>query len=945
MSNLSFARLWFCVGFLVALPGPWVNAFDAVTVEPIKPLLNDSITTIAHVHHTVFVPSTASRDAVQWRMLDESLLPTEANNLADVVSMIQMMDAAGFDAIVLRAHMDAVDFYMQAIEASGTAMKLVPLYNAEILARLSTNIDGWEGFYEKIKELCKKYYQDPRLYREEGRPVIYMYRACNDAFTPKSYEDLSHALTDAGFPIHLIGAFQPIKLQKREDPVAYLKPYAQQMGFFTWATPTEYKTANQQLYLQAMQGLGNRRFHATVSPGKWRAEMAQWYPSRGTKTFRKQIALAISGQPNAINFESWDDFSELEHLAPTMENDGALLELMTYLINGKGIQPTSIPRIFLSYPREVLRGRILDVEVLALPCNRHQKLLVRFEDQQGRVLKTFKPQTINRNSATALTFHMPTHDVDTSRAVYPIITLKDENSSHTYQGTGYLRIRTGILENQYDRHLSLHKLAEIPTLDFTINNAKPSSMINLKADQPIEASINIHSKTKLRRVDLIRNNMFPVHAWEPANPNTASGTRGIAVSWFTPASGFNQPYDFSGILTLNHGKILKGFMGRPSADQPCDIKPDHAQKIQWENKANANRIVIRTQMNDADQFRLSFPAFKKQWDFTWSDLTKRPFIQYQLSDHTIINIQRIDAPFGLARSLDKKNVTGQCTIDDTPNASPLDTYSIRVVDMNGKLYRSPAVWVKHSNQTRNITVPIWCEESKQVRHASLPEYEVPSNLWEFTEGSGSSAFCSNLTYGRRHWGCGGWGFTASLGGSPLRAGGFAVEGMPTWTTIKNTPMLHFDGNDRFSIPPGVLPIGAMTLQMRIKPIFTGKRAMLIDGLPMLRLYMEADGRLRVEDYTTQQQRTAFRSQTAIHDGQWATIALVNDLQTLTIYINGKPTGAIKRIIAPEVRLSKPLHVGTRQVTRDQFKEGFQGILSGMHITAQALSPEQFLLKP
>ena len=916
------------------VPGP------RTTREIINPLDIGDVDLMVHAHHTSHLPSSISRNAVRWRRADETLVPTTGDDFADIVAMTRMMAANGVDGIMIRAHMTAMEAFLKAAEASGTDVGIAALYNLGALGTAGRDANGWEYLHDKAREMLDVYGDHPNLYRQDGKVVIYVYRAGSGLISAEGYGKVRKSLSEAGYNVLMLGAFHAHKVARRADPVGYLKPFAEHMGFFTWASELEPKRQNQKTFLAASAEAGQQAFHATVSPGKWRPELGHWIPQHGTKAFRRHLRLALSGRPQVINFESWDDLSELEHLEPTMENPGVLLDLAAFM-TGTQTGASWPPRLYLSYPREILVGQVLEIEVLGLPSPHDVELSLTLEDASGTVLLRYPAETIRRAQSEALTFHFPTAGCSQRNAIFPVLTARGNGEERRYEGAGYIRLRGSRRHNHYQRHVALHRLA--PVDNVTLNVVGGASGAEVIGGDRRQVELSVKSPATLQRVELIKNNLLPVYGYDARGQVDADKKR-LAVTWRCGAPGIKaESYNYSGSLTVSQGRILRANIVRSAWDEPSEL-PVSGRTTRWENTNRENRVELLLEAADDVTATLAFPGYGKEFAFSWNDLTTGPFLEFRLSNRSLVKVESLEGPIGLPAAIGETTVRDEFTLSRQPGEPPVTSYYVRILDEQGRLYRSRPVWVRHAAGSSVEFVRIWDADNRRMARVPMWTDDIAASVWPLDEGKGRRGFDRGNSYALPHSGMGGWRLAAELGGTVLRTGGYAGDGEPSWVKTDAGTALRFDGDDRLYLPPRAIPLGEMTFEMVVRPEAQQEQAMLLSADWHYWVWLTSKGHVGVRRFTGKGgESRELMSDRILETGQWAHLAVVNTLRELRLYLNGEPIAATALPLPPRDQEPHPARIGARQRRLAKFKDGFRGDIESIALTGRALKPAVFQL--
>ena len=918
----------------------------AVERQVVDPIFTGDKDFVLHFHHTAHMPSSMARRGRFTRRADTTLVAASGDYLKDLKKMVRMAAAQGVDAIINNM---ALPLYLEAAE--GTEVGIIPMINTGSLGSRHWKIDSWKPVYKRFREFFGEHYDHPGLYRKGGKVVIGVFRAGN-ILTPDDWREVKAALRNDGYETMILPHFQPHRLLRRKDTEERLRGYVDALdGLLSWRTGEQTKRKILPLYRKMIDQFpqGDKYFFILESTGYWRPEKGWWTPKRGTREFREQLRLAMQlGNPDAIGIESWDDYSENHHIQPSMENHTAVYELTGYLL-GNHTAPTSEARILLSYRKEVRVGETLEVEALLLPCEKDVSVRLDLRDGTGRELRSYPAQVVKAGRAEALIYRFPTGDLAERRAILPVVQVEGAGlETRHYEGAGAVRLRTGRMQVPYTRHVSLHKIPELATCSLSIAGAGAGEEVNVSGEKPVE--IVVDSPRALRRVEVIKNNMFPVYSYA-SDRARGDSEAGLGIAWSCPLPGLpEESYNYAGHLDVENGEFLEAHTVRPHGAASVESP----QRLAWNhgNTVRINHVACRLRTNDDTVFRLTFPGYDREMSFSWTELNRVPFLEYTLSSHSSVKVRRLHTATGMPEKMNAKRIRDQFVLRPDSGEPPVNMYTLRVVDDQNNLYRTPPVWVRRCSEKGTRNIRIWDEERGAARTVPARQCDLDESFWPMEEGAGRYAFDRGSSHGLRHLGMGGWGFAAELGGSYLRDGGYDPAGEPEWVSAADGRALKFAGDDRLYFSPRVLPQGEFTFEMNMQPERFGKEMqVLISAAPGLWMRLLPSGRVQVLFRTRHAGRLALASEDALETGRWHHLAVVFNLETLTLYIDGKRAARTDKVggAAPFMsgKMSYLAHVGADRSGSQQsgYANTFEGLIESMYCVAYALRAENFRLLP
>ncbi|MAX25642.1 MAG: hypothetical protein CMJ19_14175 [Phycisphaeraceae bacterium] len=175
-----------------------------------------------------------------------------------------------------------------------------------------------------------------------------------------------------------------------------------------------------------------------------------------------------------------------------------------------------------------------------------------------------------------------------------------------------------------------------------------------------------------------------------------------------------------------------------------------------------------------------------------------------------------------------------------------------------------------------------------------------------------------------------------------------IKGKAQWVTngFKGSALKFEDGTIHYRSK--TFPHGAVTVSMRVQMQPADKPQILMaDGgywqqarFGMIDLSVQADGKIRASRHHIHGSDTV-KSDTAIGSG-WQHIALVYDLTSMTLYLNGKPVGRIDHLRPTYQRTHSVPSIGFSDIARGLKEEvaPFTGMIDQVEIIGTSLTPSQ-----
>ena len=814
-------------------------------------------------------PRLVSRQA-QFLFADETLLPPTTS----VTDELAWMTAAGATAVCQDG---GTAEFAQAVPGTGLQMILMVNMSPLWLAKERTRPDDTAGIIEYLKRELAIVAKTPEtVLHHAGRPVLWVFDSID--VPAEEFAKIRQALRAAAFDPYML--FQTQLAGRQRNPAvieAYLRVFD---GVFIWGGDLE--STRQMLAIitpirtRIQEESGVRKaLVVTAKNGHWRVEKGSMIRPRRTAEFRSAMELAYGCGADAVNIESWNDFSENHQIQPSMANSTVFADLCRYYGGLGSGRPIHIddPGIYVSHRRELLQGELFSVELLHLPTkgNHTRQIVLRIHSGDGREVFESRPWSVKASDAKALTVNLPTAALDGVRTLVPTVFI-DGVSKVT--GTS-CTLRNGRVMEPFSVHSALSRVAELETLDFTIGEAGPGNSI--VSCSPREARIHVESQEPIERLEILKNGAVVFDAAADERLRAMTGGKDyhtVVFRWDTPSRYRGESPDFSGLIEVSGGRILEAFLIRQVEN--AKVSETRAKwTIPSRGRGLHNGVKIPFTGDDATTFHLQMPAQREPLSVRWQDIQGTPHLDYPLQPHARLRIMSLQEPAGYPQSLGRENYSGTVRLT-TGDDLPENTYVLRVTAPGAKVIRSLPIYVRTRDHepTSGRSAVIWDSAIGASATARNVRDTLAASHWTFDADSGRMERDSS-----------GWPFPCEFGGSYRRDGRFDPDSRPVRVPGKVGNGIAFDGNDVCHLPPGVVPHGTWYLDMWVK-VAAGsdsRQTLFFNGLPA-HLAILPDGRLwmRYGDHGVSLRLTG---RTALQPGKWHRVTFLHDLHFARLFLD------------------------------------------------------------
>ena len=647
--------------------------------------------------------------------------------------------------------------------------------------------------------------------------------------------------------------------------------------------------------------------------------------SDGTRTLRNSVTVALDAGVQLLNIPEWDEQNENTSLRPTVYNSFAYMRILRYLTMSRrgekkfhlAKDDLSIPNVVVSTRKSIVLGELLKIELLSIPDFAGEKgahkVRVELLSPEGKVIYKSAELSFDRSKMVEHRLELASEKFAGNAAVQVVVYVNGKKY------TGFTPVRLQATWNndyKYAKH-PLRDMMKAPQIKFNVTADAGSDFATITAE--------VDSPETVRFAEVIENgDCIYTHGgkerhgiWREddeyyafrVNLNAIDRTRTTGTVTVTGA-----PAQWIGNLVSANGKVNRQATHWLST---CFLRIP--------KKCDPAKVVFTVKLNGSKHV------------FTLEKLLAMKTVMLPVPKDITFTITRQLRQLRHPANGDFRKFSFKVPV--MPDL-PVSTYVLQLISPDGKLYRSAPVILNRKNSGKKVSVKVWSDTENAPVSLRLPENFVPVLEYGKLPFAGVEEASS---FGRRFWGARGSFY--NLANLRLGGGGGCTNGCsagislgrklwaksPTMVPEKANGVWTFKGGQHIALPPGVIPRRAgFDISFQIFPEALGREQFILGCRRMFvgvlsNVILRADGALTGNYTTLRHWSRRFQTRNKLLPGKWNDIRIVNDLKSLTIYINGKPEKV--GIVDGPGLYDMPTTIGCWELTR-----GFKGKLRDLRFS-------------
>ena len=268
----------------------------------------------------------------------------------------------------------------------------------------------------------------------------------------------------------------------------------------------------------------------------------------------------------------------------------------------------------------------------------------------------------------------------------------------------------------------------------------------------------------------------------------------------------------------------------------------------------------------------------------------------------------------------------------------LNWYHLELENKNGFRYQTLPIWMSNNRRPGFVKMPIFTKsgiKEVEVEKAAVPYFYYPCNADNGQLLLDHSGYMHNGRLNGSGYGGGHLGYTAYY---HYHNGSVKPNLNPAFQRDENGKgYLKFNGKEYALIFGGTAFPGAATYELSVRPSALGTEMGLLGTAGgQINLSIAPDGRLKAVRGAT------LFSKTKLEVGKWYKIALVYDLRTLKLYINGKLDAETKSVAVHSPGSINHLSLGSLCGWLHTPKKHLRGDIRKVRLYGRNLTEKEFL---
>ena len=292
----------------------------------------------------------------------------------------------------------------------------------------------------------------------------------------------------------------------------------------------------------------------------------------------------------------------------------------------------------------------------------------------------------------------------------------------------------------------------------------------------------------------------------------------------------------------------------------------------------------------------------------------------------------------------------------------LHWYHLEVHNGASRKYQTLPIWETDGRRAEKVKVPIWKEDG------TIAEYDIEGArvpFWYYPMLEDGGRLLLDMS---------GWGHNGAIRGSGFGGGHLGHTGYnhyhngPVPTTLDGKfrslfrrdadgrGYLAFNGsNDYVMVMGGTAFPGAFTYELSVRPAEIGREIGLLSTAynNQIQIWMAMDGSVKVSHQSDREsveggkkvvrkRVDSFKSDAKLAPGKWTKLAVVYDLRTVTLFVDGVPAGSV---VSPPSRQAETINhivIGAKCSGLWNPAAHFKGDIRAVRMYGRNLSPDEFL---
>lgn len=623
--------------------------------------------------------------------------------------------------------------------------------------------------------------------------------------------------------------------------------------------------------------------------------------SNGTKTLRDSLACALELDPDFVTFFEWDEWNENTGVRPTLWNSFAgrrIVRAMRAAAEGRGPEAplpgddVKIPNVVLSFRKTVSLGETLRFELLSVPdaaATGTAELRLTLRDERGEVLATLPKVSLDLTKMDERRVKWDTSLAGDACAVVPELEVAWNGRRRVWrEGLPFAEIRPG---GNWDRKWTMMPLRDL--IDGAACSVEPAGF----RDGTTRIRVKVDSPKEIDRLEVLDGGDVVYSMSGDERQAFREDEDHYVFASMNFCFRYTQKGATMSIEGVGDAEWLLGTnrthgLSRRLIPQ-AEYTPDTYVRVL---KREATNAVLRLDWPDVGKFEVPLGKVLEEGVYSVSG-----------PDGFCLGVHRFARQAAFFAPVAARHAESVAYI--VPDL-PVSVVAGHAITADGKICRSkPIVVGARSGERRKIRV--WSEEQKRAVEVEVDAARVPQLAYDVSGRTTGTVAPSRF----------GWAFNGILGGSTAVAtrrnrGGDSRQHCAT-EERRGRPSrapavagdgpgaeMRFDGTGTyFVMPGGVIPTTcAYRLSFEFLPEDPEREQEIFGtgvGKPK---NWGVVGAIRIVDggfvdgnalSLYECGDALFRSKGKVRKGEWNTLELVSDVDTIELFLNGEGSGKVK----------------------------------------------------
>lgn len=576
--------------------------------------------------------------------------------------------------------------------------------------------------------------------------------------------------------------------------------------------------------------------HSVMSEAEFRDKLLVWGTKVGhmnchrqsygidafnTDTLRGTVEAAVLAKADIVNCVEWDEENENTCFRPMTMTGFSTLRIcraFEQMANSGKFSPLpgddlTIPNVVLSYPRVVVAGQLIEVEVANIPDNSRNKTMqvsVGFKDNSGRIVWQSETRRLDHASVCAEVFAIQSEKVLAHRFLNPFVIVDGKSYD---DGFYPLEIRTWW---HWDYLYAKHVLRDMPKgvkVDFSFSKPDRHGLTDI--------NVKVSSPEDLRSIEIISGDNMVIYSHDNNGGSKFRESADRAAFRISLQGAFGYQFKLNGSIKLLNIPEMDIYPG-PGKHSPSKYELT-LKDFTLSNRPVHYFISFPRKFLDKAAIEVDLPGVtQKKTVIKLADIQKIGSYGIAGKHSSQFVVVRNNQQEVMPDVLGGKNYEFSVPVRaDVPEAG----FLVQVIDRNYRMYRSKKI-SPFVLSGEKVKFGVISAGSDSPGIAEADKALLRPVIYDFSGRNGAILKCSlgsrldGILSGHVPLATGfGWGESAygnSMSAEYLIKGKTLENATPSREKIDGQDVLVFRGGQYASLPIGILPpYGSYEVEMEV----------------------------------------------------------------------------------------------------------------------------------